>query len=150
MPLLRLSSSRLVGACLPGLLVAGCVAVPDDPYYGGGGYYPGPSSMTVYEQPGLIYSAPPPGWRNYPPPPSGWRADAWRERQWRQSREREAYERLESDRRRELDQRWREPRPLPQPNPNGMRPGRDMNAERNNPNNPSPWPRPGGARPDWR
>lgn len=149
MPLFRLHPSRIVAICALGLLTAGCVAVPGDPYYGSGGagYYPGPSSMTVYEQPGMIYTAPPLGWRNYPAPPPGWREDAWRERQWRQSREHEAYERRDADRRRDMDQRAREQPPRQYPDPNAMRGRRDMDAERNNP---SPFARPGMPRPDWR
>ncbi|WOO33787.1 hypothetical protein [Diaphorobacter limosus] len=97
-PLLRIASAGVLGA-----LMAGCVGVPGDPYYdggySGGGYYPGSASVTVYEQPGVIYTPPPVGWRNYPPPPHGWREDAWRERQWREHREREARERREHERR---------------------------------------------------
>lgn len=107
MPLSSPTLLRIATAGMLGALLAGCVAVPGDPYYegGGGGYYPGPSSVTVYEQPGVIYGAPPIGWRNYPPAPPGWREDAWRERQWRDAREREARERRDMERRRD-GQRW--------------------------------------------
>ena len=74
-PLSRLSFLRVAGAAALASLLVGCVAVPGDPYYdsgSAGGYYAG-SSVTVYEQPGVIYTAPPAGWRNYPPPPMGWR-----------------------------------------------------------------------------
>ncbi|TFI40465.1 hypothetical protein E4O93_24065, partial [Diaphorobacter sp. DS2] len=106
MPLSRWTSVRILTAGVLASLAVGCAAVPGDPYYDGGGYYPAPSSMTVYEQPGVIYTAPPLGWRDYPPPPSGWREDAWRERQWREARERQwreaqERERREADRRRE-------------------------------------------------
>lgn len=105
MPLSRLPL-RIAMAGVLGSLLVGCVAVPGDGYYeGGGGYYPGHSAVTVYEQPGVIYGAPPVGWRNYPAPPVGWREEAWRERQWRESRERDAYQRREMDRRRDA-QRW--------------------------------------------
>lgn len=112
MPLLRTTSLRIATAALLGALFSGCVAMPGDAYYGGGGgggggggYYPGPTSVTVYEQPGVIYGAPPLGWRNYPPTPSGWREDAWRERHWREAREREARERRDMDRRRDEQRR---------------------------------------------
>ena len=56
-PLLRIASAGVLGA-----LMAGCVGVPGDPYYdggySGGGYYPGSASVTVYEQPGVIYTPP--------------------------------------------------------------------------------------------
>lgn len=81
-------------------LAAGCVAVPGDPYYDGGGYYPSPApAVTVYERPGVIYSQP----VYVPPPRPVWRdRDDWRERQWRDARERE---RREAERHREADRR---------------------------------------------
>ena len=69
MPLSRWTCVRILTAGVLASLAVGCAAVPGDPYYDGGGYYPAPSSMTVYEQPGVIYTAPPLGWRDYPPPP---------------------------------------------------------------------------------
>ncbi|MHA7598444.1 hypothetical protein ACX12L_00715 [Alicycliphilus sp. T452] len=174
MPLFHPLPSRTAAACMLGLLAAGCVAVPGDPYYDGGGYYSGSSSMTVYEQPGVIYTAPPLGWRDYPPPPPGWREDAWRERQWREAqqrrdaqrrefdRRREAdrreAERREADRRREMDRRAKEERLLQHPDPNVVRARREqferdrraeMEAERER-RNQGMDQRPGGPRPDWR
>lgn len=166
MPLFRLLSPRIAAVGMLGLLAAGCVAVPGDPYYDGGGgvgYYPGSSSMTVYEQPGVIYGAPPLGWRDYPPPPTGWREDAWRERQWRdaqQRREAQRWEaqRWEDNRRREMDRHFRDERPLQRPDSNDMRARREQferdrhaenEAERQRRNQVMA-PRPGGPRPDWR
>lgn len=98
--LLQKNTARLALALGAAVLVTGCVAIPGEPYYdnGGGygygapGYFPGTSAVTVYEQPGVIYTAPPPGWR----------AEAWREHQWRESRERDRqreYQRNERERR---------------------------------------------------
>ena len=53
MPLSRWTSVRILTAGVLASLAVGCAAVPGDPYYDGGGYYPAPSSMTVYEQPGV-------------------------------------------------------------------------------------------------
>ncbi|AVP57356.1 hypothetical protein [Pulveribacter suum] len=97
---LQKNIARLGLALGAAVLATGCVAIPGDPYYdagysggyGGPAYYPTTSAVTVYEQPGVIYTAPPPGWR----------AEAWREHQWRESRER--------DRQRELQRNERERR----------------------------------------
>ncbi len=104
---------RLLALATVGALSTGCATVPGDPYYYDGGYaapapyvYPAPSgAITVYEQPSVIYTSPPPGWR----------AEAWREqqrrdareREWRNTREREARER---DRQREMERRSHEMR----------------------------------------
>ncbi len=45
--------ARILSASALGILVTGCATVPGDPYYE-------PSRYQVYEQPGYIYSAPPP------------------------------------------------------------------------------------------
>ena len=47
MPLSRWTSVRILTAGVLASLAVGCAAVPGDPYYDGGGYYPAPSSMTV-------------------------------------------------------------------------------------------------------
>ena len=185
MPLPRTPLLRIAGAAMLGLLTAGCVGVPTDSYYdggysggysggygggyGAGGYYPGSASVNVYQQPGVIYTAPPVGWRNYPPPPSGWREDAWRERQWRESRERDMRDRREGERRdmerRRDGERWDAERQR-----DAQR--RDMERQREadrraqeqrpqqRPNNPDTGPGPGRRelfdrsrhepRPDWR
>lgn len=136
------------------VLASGCVAIPGDPYYDGGysggyggpAYYPAASSVTVYEQPGVIYTAPPPGWR----------AEAWREHQWREARERDRQreiqrnererrdwerrrdaerrdmerrrdaERRADDHRRNLDQRMKENRLLNHPDPDVVRARREQ------------------------
>lgn len=60
--------ARIVFASALGALVTGCATVPGDPYYE-------PPRYQVYEQPGYIYSAPPPVYRtpgviySAPPPP---------------------------------------------------------------------------------
>src|SRR5690606_9567923 len=99
--ILQKKTARLALALGAAVLATGCVAIPGDPYYDNGGsygyggapgYYPGTSAVTVYEQPGVIYTAPPPGWR----------AEAWREHQWREARER--------DRQREIQRNERERR----------------------------------------
>ena len=115
--LLRLASTIVLGAA-----VAGCVTVPEDPYYQAPGY-------TVYEQPGYVYGSgtvyrAPPGPMVYPygtaPAPlyyggrDRWDDDRHRDRWWRErerDRDREARDR-ERDRRerlaRDADRRARE------------------------------------------
>ncbi|MDM0003207.1 hypothetical protein QTI51_07575 [Variovorax sp. J22G73] len=59
---------RILGACvaLGGVaLLSGCVGVPGDPYYGGGGYATGGySSGPYYSEPAPVYVAPAPVYIN--------------------------------------------------------------------------------------
>lgn len=59
---------RILGACvaLGGVaLLSGCVGVPGDPYYGGGGYSGGGySSGPYYSEPAPVYVAPAPVYIN--------------------------------------------------------------------------------------
>ena len=73
MRLLR-TSIPLLTATVVAAVLAGCVALPADPYYSGDYYpspapYPGYGAVTIYEQPGVIYHTappPPPRWRHSP------------------------------------------------------------------------------------
>ncbi len=106
---------RLFAACTAAALAAGCVAVPGDPYYESGPYYPPTSSVTVYEQPGYVYSSPrvypvPVPYPVYTPPPPprpyGWQRDRdhWQNREgWRRDADRREADRREGERRREAD-----------------------------------------------
>lgn len=106
---------RLFAACTAAALAAGCVAVPGDPYYESGPYYPPTSSVTVYEQPGYVYSSPrvypvPVPYPVYTPPPpprpyGGQRdRDHWQNREgWRRDADRREADRREGERRREAD-----------------------------------------------
>lgn len=106
---------RLFAACTAAALAAGCVAVPGDPYYESGSYYPPTSSVTVYEQPGYVYSSPrvypvPVPYPVYTPPPPprpyGWQRDRdhWQNREgWRRDADRREADRREGERRREAD-----------------------------------------------
>lgn len=106
---------RLFAACTAAVLAAGCVAVPGDPYYESGPYYPPTSSVTVYEQPGYVYSSPrvypvPVPYPVYTPPPPprpyGWQRDRdhWQNREgWRRDADRREADRREGERRREAD-----------------------------------------------
>lgn len=106
---------RLFAACTAAALAAGCVAVPGDPYYESGPYYPPTSSVTVYEQPGYVYSSPrvypvPVPYPVYTPPPPprpySWQRDRdhWQNREgWRRDADRREADRREGERRREAD-----------------------------------------------
>lgn len=102
---------RIAAAAAMASLAVGCAAVPGDPYYDQGSYYPSSgypvssypstsSSVTVYEQsPRYIYSSPqvvPVPVPVYTQRPGWQRNDDWRER-----RERQAWD----DRRRDDDRR---------------------------------------------
>ncbi|SDM53003.1 hypothetical protein SAMN05428957_10786 [Oryzisolibacter propanilivorax] len=91
---------RLAAALTVALLATGCATLDGDPYYDGGyagpAYYPANPPIAVYDQPAVIYTAPPPGWR----------AEAWREHQIREARERDRrrdWERREAERQRAQD-----------------------------------------------
>ncbi|RYF07733.1 MAG: hypothetical protein EOO31_05400 [Comamonadaceae bacterium] len=109
---------RIFAATTVAALAAGCVAVPGDPYYDANPYYPPTSSVTVYEQPGYIYTNPrvyPVPYPAYSPPPPryGWQRDRdndWRDRHDRDVRDghrrdadRREADRREGDRRRDAD-----------------------------------------------
>lgn len=89
---------RLAAVLTVAAFAGGCATLEGDPYYDGGyagpGYYPAHPPVAVYEQPTVIYTAPPPGWR----------AEAWREHQLREARQRRwEWERREADRQRAHD-----------------------------------------------
>ena len=119
--------ARIVFASALGALVTGCATVPGDPYYE-------PPRYQVYEQPGYIYSAPPPVYRtpgviySAPPPPAvyyggrdrhgdRWDHDRgrnhWRDRdrdRAARDRDQSRREQAERDRRAADDWRNRDPR----------------------------------------
>jgi len=96
MPFILATPIRI--ACAAGLaaLAGGCAdlqgnAYVDDPYYA--------RPVMIYEQPAVIYTAPPPSWS----------AEAWREHQWHEERVRQRErERRQWEHQREHDQHARE------------------------------------------
>lgn len=115
--MLNNAALRIFAASALAALAAGCVAVPGDAYYESSTYYPPTSSsVTVYEQPGYVYSnprvypVPYPVYTPVPPPPRyGWQRDRndWRDRRgpdtWQRDADRREADRRDADRRRNAD-----------------------------------------------
>lgn len=107
--------ARILSASALGILVTGCATVPGDPYYE-------PSRYQVYEQPGYIYSAPPPVYQappvyrapgviySAPPPPPVYYGGRDRhDDRWDKGRDRDDWRERERDRdRAERDRAARE------------------------------------------
>jgi len=96
--------ARILSASALGVLATGCATVPGDPYYE-------PPRYQVYEQPGYIYSAPPPVYQAPPvyrapgviyspppPPPVYYGGRDRHDNRWDRDRDRNDWRERERDR----------------------------------------------------